>query len=144
MLKRLSLISRFCSFEFAPIPDTYILSRDLAIQSRRRLSAQNLIIENYRLKKPLPYDTVLKVLDLFSIFPSYSSLSLSYEGGPQKLNYFVSVLSQFPQLRRLTLYDVSEAVKIELENKVSDLKTRRGLFKELNLNLIVNPRLNIN
>ncbi|MGN0391714.1 MAG: NACHT domain-containing protein [Bariatricus sp.] len=144
VLKRLSLISRFCSFEFAPIPDTYILSRDLAIQSRRRLSAQNLIIENYRLKKPLPYDTVLKVLDLFSIFPSYSSLSLSYEGGPQKLNYFVSVLSQFPQLRRLTLYDVSEAVKIELENKVSDLKTRRGLFKELNLNLIVNPRLNIN
>lgn len=142
VLKRFSQISRFCSFEFAPIPNTYILSSDLAIQSWRRLSAHKLIIENYRSKKPLPYDTVLKVLDLFSVFPSYCDLSLSYEGGPQKLDLFLNVLSQFPRLKLLTLYDVSEATKIELEKKISDLSVKRGFFKELHLNIVVNPHLN--
>lgn len=141
VLKRFSQISRFCSFEFAPIPDTYILSRDLAIQSWRRLSAHKLIIENYRSKKPLPYDTVLKVLDLFSVYPSYFDLSLSYEGGPQKLDLFLNVLSQFPRLKLLTLYDVSEATKIKLEKKISDLSVEREFFKELCLNIVVNPHL---
>lgn len=123
VIHRLARIAPFCSYRFAKERDTYVLSDVMKKRLSRRLArVKKVNIKNFMANlsddDENNNEAILKILDLFSISKSIDSVVVSYNYDMSKIDTFQQVISQFINLKSLTVHDVSTEIAGEFEKSV--------------------------
>lgn len=125
VINQLSRIAAFCSYRFSKVQNTYVLSDTMKKRLSRRMSRVEVLnISNYQFFEQRQNEAILKILDLFSISTSITTISVSYEYGQEEIFTFRSIMSQFKSLTHLIVYDVPYDIAKELEEELSPLNIK--------------------
>lgn len=128
---QLSRIANCCSYKFEKYPDTYVLSELMDSRLKRRMSRIDILnIQNHMINTPQRNEAILKILDLFSISQSITTIFVSYEYGANELSKFYYLISQYKNLKKITIYDVPSDIKTSLNDKLKTLALDEIYIKE--------------
>lgn len=129
---QLSQIARFCTYKFSNNPNAYVLSETMRERLHRSMARiETLEINNHMFSTPRKHETILKILDLFSISSSISKIVVAYEYDEKRINKFVSIISQYKNLSTLVVNDVPYGIKEQLKLKLSSLGLENVEIREL-------------
>ena len=81
--------------------------------------------------EPRKNETILKILDLFSISTSITTISVAYEYDKEQISKFRSIISQFKSLSHLVVNDVPHDIRDELESELVSLDLDTIKIKEI-------------
>ena len=131
-INQLSRVARFCTYSFSNNPAAYVLSETMKGRLGRRLSRiEKLIINNHMFTEPRKNEAILKILDLFSISTSITTISVAYEYDKEQISKFRSIISQFKSLSHLVVNDVPHDIRDELESELVSLDLDTIKIKEI-------------
>ena len=120
-------IAEFCTID-EDDPNAYYLSEQMNNRLRRKFSrVHSLIIENHWFDIARKHQTIIKILNLFTIAKNIKCISVTFDGDDtrEQVELFCSQIKKYSKLETLKIYGLTEESKAEFSEILHqlDLKT---------------------
>lgn len=106
-------IAQFCTIDKLD-QDAYYLPEVMINRLKRKFSrVSSLTIHNHWFKKPRKYNTILKILSLFTIAKNLTQLSFTYEGDDtqEQVKQYCNEVKKMSKLESLSIFGLTETTK---------------------------------